>query len=133
MAAVPAPACRAPYIIRPPLPALRLLTGRRRTARSASFPSSLSSLRLQQVEDSPLRFDAYLSLPPEEYSLLDPKWIQRDGPDLFKLSVPLGARQCPQPQGAPPPRSLPLQQPPLPQPHRRGRQRDFPIGQRRAL
>lgn len=53
-------------------------------------PPPASASAFNQVEDSLQRFDAYLCLPPEEYSLLDPKWIQREGPDLFRLSVPLG-------------------------------------------
>ena len=40
---------------------------------------------------APGRLDAYLSLPAEQYSLLDPNWVTRLDDSTFRFSVPLGA------------------------------------------
>ena len=48
----------------------------------------------------------YLSLPAEEYNLLDPQWVSRLDDTTFRFSVPLGAILSELMQGAPAPADL---------------------------
>ena len=59
-----------------------------------------------QCLTSSRRLDQYLCLPAEEYSLLDPAWVQRTDGHTFRFSVPLGAVLGELLQGAPAPGGL---------------------------
>lgn len=51
-----------------------------------------ASVRLREAVEPVKGLKAYLVLPPEDYAVLDPKWIQRDpekGPSAFVITVPL--------------------------------------------
>ena len=58
---------------------------------SAKVPVSLSSSSSVEVDDAILLRE-YLSLPTSEYSLLDPRWVEREddeGRDRFMVKIPL--------------------------------------------
>ena len=46
-----------------------------------------TSTRVATVADAPL--DAYLQLPAEDYSLLDPQFVSRESPTTFRFTVPM--------------------------------------------
>jgi hypothetical protein len=72
-----------------------------------SFHTKCRSTRdVAQCLTSSKRLDQYLCLPAEEYSLLDPAWVQRTDSHTFRFSVPLGAVLSELLQGAPAPGGL---------------------------
>lgn len=72
-----------------------------------SFHAKSRSTRdVAQCLTSSKRLDQYLCLPAEDYSLLDPTWVQRTDGHTFRFSVPLGAVLSELMQGAPAPGGL---------------------------
>jgi len=71
-----------------------------------TWSGSASSTRDVAQPPAGRRLDAYLVLPPEEYNVLDPRWVTRLDEGAFRLSLPLGAMLQELYGGLPPPEAL---------------------------
>lgn len=71
-----------------------------------TWSGSASSTRDVAQPPAGRRLDAYLVLPPEEYNVLDPRWVTRLDEGAFRLSLPLGSMLQELYGGLPPPEAL---------------------------